>query len=197
MNNHNKFLIVGLGNPGTEYSSTRHNAGFWALDEIRGNLNATAKLEKKFYGHVAKANVNNCDTFLFTPNTYMNVSGKAVAAITNYYTIAAAEILVIHDDLDLPIGTAKLKDGGGHQGHNGLRDIIAVLGTNNFKRLRIGIGHPGDRDAVHDYVLSSPSKADKQEILAAIARAAAVIPEIIANHWQLAVNKLHSGEKFV
>jgi len=140
-------LFVGLGNPSDNYIATRHNAGFWWLDLIAAHTNSTLSMEAKMFGLVGKLNPNN-DIWLLKPTTYMNASGKAVVAVANYYKISPEEILVIHDELDLPAGQVKLKFGGGHGGHNGLRDIHAALGTSNYWRLRVGIGHPGEKNEV-------------------------------------------------
>ena len=137
-------LIVGLGNPGPQYESTRHNAGFWWVDQVCAETGSKLNLEAKFFGHAGKLN-GAIEAWLLKPTTFMNASGRAVGAIAKFYKITPEEILVIHDELDLPPGTTKLKKGGGHGGHNGLKDIAAQLGTPDFWRLRIGIGHPGEK----------------------------------------------------
>jgi PTH1 family peptidyl-tRNA hydrolase len=156
-------LIVGLGNPGKEYSLTRHNVGFWWVDLLAKKYNGLWKMEGKFFGEVCKIKINNEDVWLLKPLTYMNLSGKAVAGLARFYQIPVEDILVVHDELDILCGQAKIKQGGGHAGHNGLKDIGSILGK-DFWRLRLGIDHPGDRALVSDYVLSSPSKAQLSEI---------------------------------
>ena len=146
-------LIVGLGNPSAEYEKTRHNAGAWFAVKISELFNATLRPEKKFQGNVGTVKIGADECRLMIPSTFMNLSGQAIKAIMTYYKLSNGSLLVAHDDLDLPAGTVKLKFNGGHGGHNGLRDIINHLGTQNFYRLRLGIGHPGHRDKVHDYVL--------------------------------------------
>jgi PTH1 family peptidyl-tRNA hydrolase len=148
-------LIVGLGNPGPEYAATRHNAGFWFIDEVASRLRAPLVPERGYFGLAGRANVSGQAVWLLKPTTYMNLSGKAVAALARFFKIEPAEILVAHDELDLPPGQVKLKQGGSHAGHNGLRDIHAQLGSADYWRLRIGIGHPGVKDQVVDYVLKS------------------------------------------
>ncbi len=179
-------LIVGLGNPGDKYTQTRHNAGFWYIDAIAPN---PMLLESKFYGHVAKLNGGQ---WLLKPNTFMNASGKAVAAICNFYKIPADAVLVVHDELDLPPGTAKLKKGGGHGGHNGLKDINAALGTPEYWRLRIGIGHPGEKSEVVNYVLNAPSKTEFQLIAETINQSVTVLTELISGDFEKAMLKLHT-----
>ena len=152
-------LIVGLGNPGDKYTATRHNAGFWFIDALAAQTNSKLVMDAKMFGVVGKLSPYQ-DIWLLMPTTFMNASGKAVAAVANYYKIKPAEILVAHDELDLPTGTAKLKFGGGHGGHNGLRDIHAALGTADYWRLRLGIDHPGDKSEVVNYVLKAPTRAE-------------------------------------
>ena len=154
-------LIVGLGNPGREYAATRHNAGFRWVDEFARVHGASLRSDGKFHGQVARTVLHGHEVHLLKPQTFMNVSGRAVAALAHFYKIAPQHILVAHDELDLPPGSAKLKLGGGHGGHNGLKDIIAHLGTQNFWRLRIGIGHPGERAEVTNYVLNAPRKEEQ------------------------------------
>jgi PTH1 family peptidyl-tRNA hydrolase len=184
-------LIAGLGNPGPKYEQTRHNAGFWFVDEIARRYNAEFRKEAKFHGLACKVTIDGQDVWLLKPDTFMNLSGQAVNALAGFYKIPPASILVVHDELDLPPGTARLKHEGGHGGHNGLRDLIQKLGTREFKRLRIGIGHPGHKDQVHDYVLKNPSKQDKQDMDNAIDDAARLIPEIVAGDFEKAMNDLH------
>ena len=186
-------LIVGLGNPGREYEATRHNAGFWWMDELVRKHNASFKADSKFHGLVARAALHGHEVHLLKPQTFMNVSGRAVGALAQYHKIAPAQILVVHDELDLPPGSAKLKMGGGHGGHNGLKDIIAHLGTKEFWRLRLGVGHPGDRAEVVNYVLNAPRKEEQGSIEEAMRRALEVAPLIIEGKLEAAMLKLHSA----
>lgn len=189
-------LVVGLGNPGGKYEKTRHNAGFWWLDMIANQARATFRRESRFQGAVAKVATSGGDLWLLKPETFMNNSGQAVAALANYYKISGKEILVAHDELDLPPGGAKLKFGGGLSGHNGLKSIAANLGTQDFWRLRLGIGHPRDNAAsereVIDYVLHAPRVEEQDEIDSALTRALAVWPQIIADETEAAMLKLHT-----
>lgn len=182
-------LIVGLGNPGARYQATRHNAGFWFVDALAAQRGVTFKTAARYHGDVAELNGG----WLIKPGTFMNRSGQAVAALAGFYKIPVARILVVHDELDLPPGTARLKQGGGHGGHNGLRSLVADLGA-DFWRLRLGIGHPGHKDLVTDYVLGKPSQDDRLSIEAAITRAVEIVPAMIAGDPQGAMLKLHSGE---
>jgi peptidyl-tRNA hydrolase, PTH1 family len=186
-------LIVGLGNPGREYEATRHNAGFWWVDELARTQGANFKTDNKFHGLVARATVHGHETHLLKPQTFMNVSGRAVVALALFYKILPDQMLVVHDELDLPPGSAKLKLGGGHGGHNGLKDIIAHLGTKDFWRLRIGIGHPGERDQVVNYVLNAPRKEEQGLIEEAMQHAQDVAPLIIEGKLEAAMLKLHSN----
>lgn len=184
-------LIVGLGNPGSDYEKTRHNVGFWVIDAIARTQAIEFRAEARFNGEVCRiteADGNTC--WLLKPMTFMNRSGQALAAVAYFYKIVSSEILVIHDDLDLTPGVARLKQGGGHGGHNGLRDIIQHLG-NDFLRLRLGIGHPGDANAVINYVLHQPSHADATAIHRAITEAINVLPWIRGGELQKAMNQLH------
>lgn len=185
-------LIVGLGNPGQEYAATRHNAGFWWVDELARGHHADFKADSKFHGLVARANVHGCEVHLLKPQTFMNVSGRAVGAVAQFYKILPDQILVVHDELDLPPGSAKLKLGGGHGGHNGLKDIIAHLGTKDFWRLRVGIGHPGDRNEVSNFVLNAPRKEEKVLIDEALQRGQEVAALITEGKLEAAMLKLHS-----
>jgi len=186
-------LIVGLGNPGREYESTRHNAGFWWLDDFAEGQQCVFKAESKFHGVTARGNVQGRELFLLKPQTFMNVSGRAVGAMSQFYKIFPENILVVHDELDLPPGSAKLKLGGGHGGHNGLKDIIAHLGTRDFWRLRIGIGHPGERSEVSNYVLNEPRREESELIVHAMQRAQEVAPLIVEGKLEAAMLKLHSA----
>lgn len=187
-------LIVGLGNPGREYEQTRHNAGFWWVDGIASGKGAVLAADKKFHGLAARLNVTGHEVWLLEPQTFMNRSGQGVAALAHFYKIAAEEILVAHDELDLPPGTVRLKQGGGHGGHNGLKDIVAHLGTPNFWRLRLGIGHPGNREEVVNYVLNPPRREEREHIDAAQDKALAVLPLLLAGEVQAAMLKLHTNE---
>lgn len=188
----NVQLIVGLGNPGSKYEQTRHNVGFVLLDELARSKGAKLKLENKFHGEVIKLSLHGHDIWLLKPNTFMNLSGKAVAALARFYKIAPESILVVHDELDIPPGQLRLKQGGGHGGHNGLRDIVAQLGSREFLRLRIGIGHPGESRDVSDYVLHKAALEDQRNIENAIDEALRVLPQILEGDLEPAMNRLHS-----
>jgi len=185
-------VIVGLGNPGPKYTETRHNAGFWFIEEVARKYSATFRQEKKFHGEVAKISLQGKDIWLLKPDTFMNRSGLATQSLLSFYRITADQLLVAHDEIDLPPGTAKLKTGGGHGGHNGLRDIISQLGSKDFHRLRIGVGHPGSKDQVVDYVLRKPSLDDHIMISRDIDDAVAVMPELASGAFEQAMQKLHS-----
>ncbi|TVQ85485.1 MAG: aminoacyl-tRNA hydrolase [Chromatiaceae bacterium] len=185
-------LIVGLGNPGPQYEQTRHNAGFWFVDRLAERAGAPLRAETRFHGLVARIMVAGTEVRLLKPATFMNHSGRAVAAIARYFGIPPAEILIAYDELDLPAGGLRLKRGGGHAGHNGMRDSISALGSPDFWRLRIGIDHPGHKSAVVGYVLSRPSREDADAILAAIDLAEDSLPDLIEGRFQLAMNRLHS-----
>jgi PTH1 family peptidyl-tRNA hydrolase len=186
-------LIVGLGNPGREYEGTRHNAGFWWVNEFAHAHQIAFKAESKFHGLVARSVLHGHELHLLKPQTFMNVSGRAVGALVQFYKIEPAQILVVHDELDLPPGSAKLKLGGGHGGHNGLKDIIAHLGSRDFWRLRIGIGHPGDRAEVANFVLNVPRREEEELIKQAMQRAQEVAPLIAEGRMEAAMLKLHSN----
>ncbi len=188
-------LIVGLGNPGAEYQLTRHNAGFWFVDELARQGGQTFRLETRFHSEVARCRLEGREYRLQKPLTYMNRSGQAVRALMQFFRIPVEEILVVHDELDLPAGTVRLKSGGGHGGHNGLRDLVNHLGSKDFHRLRIGIDHPGDRRQVVDYVLKQPGKEDRRLIEAAMDSALEVMPLVIAGHLDKAMHQLHSQNK--
>ena len=186
-------LIVGLGNPGEKYADTRHNAGEWLIERLARRFNVSLNPENKFFGKTARTLVNGKEVRLLVPTTFMNLSGKAVGALASFYRIKPEEILVIHDELDLPPGTAKLKQGGGHGGHNGLKDIVAQLGNNNnFYRLRIGIGHPGHRDLVAGYVLNKPSPADRDALEKVLDEATDCVEMIFRDGMVKATNRLNS-----
>lgn len=186
-------LIVGLGNPGDKYTDTRHNAGEWLIERLARRFNVSLNPENKFFGKTVRTLVNGKEVRLLVPTTFMNLSGKAVGALASFYRIKPEEILVIHDELDLPPGTAKLKQGGGHGGHNGLKDIVAQLGNNNnFYRLRIGIGHPGHRDLVAGYVLNKPSPADRNALEKVLDEATDCVEMIFRDGMVKATNRLNS-----
>jgi peptidyl-tRNA hydrolase, PTH1 family len=182
-------LIVGLGNPGDKYESTRHNAGFWFVDAVAAQNTCKLALDAKMFGFVGKLDQ---DKWLLKPTTFMNGSGKAVAALANYYKILPSEILVVHDELDLPTGSAKLKFGGGHGGHNGLKDIHAALSTADYWRLRLGIDHPGDRNEVINYVLRAPTREENDALQASIHAACGVVPLMLKGEFESAMLKLHT-----
>lgn len=184
-------LLVGLGNPGDKYEATRHNAGFWWINQVAASTKSKLALDSKLFGVVGKLNVSN-DVWLLKPTTFMNASGKAVAALANYYKITPAQILVVHDELDLPPATAKLKKGGGHGGHNGLKDITAALGTPDFWRLRLGIGHPGDRNEVINFVLKAPLKDEQMAISRCIDDSVNILPQLLSGDFESAMLKLHT-----
>ena len=186
-------LIAGLGNPGREYESTRHNVGFRWVDELARLQNLSFKNETKFHGLAARGHLHGHEMLLLKPQTFMNVSGRSVGAMAQFYKIEPAEILVVHDDLDLQPGAARLKLGGGHGGHNGLKDIIAHLGTRDFWRLRLGIGHPGERAEVVNFVLNDPRKEEQALIEQAMQRALEISELIIAGNQEAAMLKLHSA----
>ncbi len=186
-------LIAGLGNPGSEYRGTRHNAGADFVEALAASCGCTLQEESKFFGFTGRIRFAGHDLRLLIPTTFMNRSGKAVAALAGFYKIAPEEILVAHDELDIPAGTARFKRGGGHGGHNGLRDIVPALGNNgDFYRLRIGIGHPGHASRVTGHVLGQPSVADRQRIDASITEAIAALPLLLDGDGTKAMTRLHS-----
>lgn len=184
-------LIVGLGNPGREYADTRHNAGAWLVERLARSCGCALAAEAKFHGLTGRARIAGCDVRLLIPTTFMNLSGQSVAALANFYKIPPPAILVAHDELDLPPGSARLKQGGSGGG-NGVRDIVARLGSSNFHRLRIGIGHPGSADKVTGYVLSKPSSDDRIAIERAIDAALDVLPLALEGEMARAMNQLHA-----
>jgi PTH1 family peptidyl-tRNA hydrolase len=185
-------VIVGLGNPGAKYTETRHNAGFWFVEEVAHKYGASFRNEKKFFGDLARVTVEGREIWLLKPETFMNRSGQSVQALLSFYRINADQLLVAHDEIDLPPGTAKLKTGGGHGGHNGLRDIINHLGTKDFHRLRIGVGHPGSKDQVVNFVLNNPTRDERDLIDRDIDDAVCVMPELAKGSLEQAMHKLHS-----
>jgi peptidyl-tRNA hydrolase, PTH1 family len=183
--------IVGLGNPGTEYARTRHNAGFWFVDRFADAARASFRRESKFHGELARAG----DVLLLKPMTWMNRSGQAVQALAQFYKLPPTEILVVHDELDLPPGVARLKLAGGHGGHNGLRDVHHHIGE-NYRRLRIGVGHPGVKERVMPYLTDERvSKDDEPLILRAIEDAQAAVDTWLGGSWDKAMQQLHSAPK--
>ncbi|MBY0437666.1 MAG: aminoacyl-tRNA hydrolase [Burkholderiales bacterium] len=185
-------LIVGLGNPGSQYERTRHNAGFWLVDRLARAAGTSLHNEPRYHGLAARTTIAGETCWLLEPQTFMNLSGKAVAALANFYKIGPADVIVAHDELDLPPGTVKMKLGGGFAGHNGLRDITAQLGTRDFWRLRLGIGHPGDKAQVHSYVLNAPRAEEQDLIDESITRCLAVIDWIARGEYEAAMLRLHT-----
>lgn len=185
-------LVVGLGNPGKGYERTRHNAGWWLLDRLAQQQGLKFIAEAKFFGDIAKASVAGRACWLLKPTTFMNRSGQAIQAIASFYKISVNHILVVHDELDLKPGTVRLKQGGGHGGHNGLRSTIEHLGSNDFLRMRLGIGHPGSKDEVVNYVLHQALAEEQKLIDAAIDLAVDSLPLIIEGDVQKAMQRLHS-----
>ena len=186
-------LIVGLGNPGSEYQKTRHNAGFLLLDQLAEREGACFAYESRFKADMAKFMLDKVPVYLLKPQTFMNKSGVSVSAFANYYGITPDQILVVHDELDLESGVVRIKKEGGHGGHNGLRDIIHQLDSKVFNRMRIGIGHPGDRNKVTQYVLKAPSKQEANLIHSAIDRALVEIPLLCQGEIEKAMRNLHSN----
>lgn len=185
--------VVGLGNPGAKYAATRHNAGFWFIDELARRNGVDLRNESKFSGELARIRGVGGDCWLLKPSTFMNHSGRAVSALCNFYRIDPSQLLVVYDELDLPAGVMRLKTGGGHGGHNGMRDICSALGTRDFSRLRIGIGHPGHKEAVVGYVLSRPGKQDQIAIEAGIDEALRHWESIQSGELSKAMNALHTA----
>ncbi|HVJ61679.1 MAG TPA: aminoacyl-tRNA hydrolase [Tahibacter sp.] len=188
-------LIVGLGNPGAEYLRTRHNAGFWFIDALAQDRGARFGIETKLHAESAKVTLDGQQVLLLKPTTYMNKSGIAVASALRYYKIEPDEMLVAHDELDLPPGVARLKFDGGHGGQNGLRDIVAHLGHGKFHRLRVGIGHPGHKDRVTPWVLGRAGAQDEDAIIGAVGAALDVLPLALAGDMNEAMKRLHTAPK--
>jgi PTH1 family peptidyl-tRNA hydrolase len=184
-------LLVGLGNPGSQYRHTRHNAGFWFIDELASAYGARFRSEARIQGETAIVDGPGGPVCLIKPMTFMNRSGQAVSVFARYYRLPTAQILVAHDELDFQPGVVRLKLGGGHGGHNGLRDIIAHLGSADFVRLRLGIGHPVDRALTTAYVLANPSTEDARAILEAVRKAVDVMPSLLSGDLSLAMNQLN------
>lgn len=187
-------LFVGLGNPGPEYALTRHNAGFWWLDALARELKTSLVMDKSFHGLVARTAVNSKPVWLLKPQTFMNLSGKSVAALSRFFKIESQQILVAHDDLDIIPGEAKLKLGGSHAGHNGLRDIHAQLGTDDYWRLRLGVGHPGVKSEVIDWVLKKPTLDHRLAIDQSIERALLALPCLLAGQMDKATMMIHTSK---
>ena len=187
-------LIVGLGNPGIKYAQTRHNIGFGFVDAICDKYGFDLKENKKFHGYADKVNIAGHSIWLLKPETFMNLSGKSVASLANFYKISTEEILVAYDELDLEPGIAKLKKGGGHGGHNGLRDIIAMTGSNQFYRLRLGIGHPGHKSKVVSWVLNRASPDDEISIERAVSKAVIVLEDLLDGKLEKAMKDLHTKD---
>ena len=190
-------LIVGLGNPGKEYERTRHNSGFWLVERFAASKGIALRKEPKYQALVGRIESSDAAgaAWLLMPQSFMNASGRAVQMLAGFFKIKPEEILVVHDELDFPPGTAKMKQGGGIAGHNGLKDISQRLASHDYWRLRLGIGHPGDKEAVADYVLQKPSAEDKAAIDASIDRALGILPQCLSGDMQAAMHKLHTEEK--
>ena len=186
-------LIVGLGNPGPEYAGTRHNAGFWLVDDLPGAVGAW-KNENRFAGALCRLSLWGHDCRVLKPGTFMNRSGQSIAAVSRFFRIPPESILVVHDDLDLPAGTVRVKRGGGDGGHNGIKDTIAQLGSREFLRLRLGVGHPGHREKVVGWVLKAPTRDEEAAIRAAIDAALDELPTILDGELEKAMNRLHSRD---
>ena len=189
-------IIAGLGNPGPEHRFTRHNAGFWFVDALAHALGAQFRSHARYHGEVCRVPLDGREVVLLKPQTYMNRSGRSVRALLDYLKVPAGELLVVHDELDLPAGTARFKLGGGHGGHNGLRDTITHCGP-DFWRLRLGIGHPGDKSQVIDYVLQRATPADEQALLQAIDAALQALPVFVRDGAEKAMHALHSAKQAV
>ena len=185
-------LIVGLGNPGRDYARTRHNAGWWFVDALAGQYGGTWKHVARDHTELAKIRVDDTELWLLKPISFMNNSGGPIAAVANFHRIPPAEILVVHDEIDLPPGVARLKQGGGHGGHNGVRDVIAHLGP-DFWRLRLGVGHPGSKELVIGSVLDRPTAAEQRSIEEAITRSLSVLPDMLRIGAQKAMHALHTA----
>ena len=185
-------LIVGLGNPGTEYAQTRHNAGFWYVERLAQQYGIILKSESRFHGVTGRGQINGHDVRLLLPSTFMNRSGQSVVPLAKFFQVTPQNMLVAHDELDRPAGVIKLKSGGGHGGHNGLRDIHAALGTPNYWRLRLGIGHPGNKNEVVNYVLKPPTKDEQSAIDQGIDNSSKVLDLLLKGDTEQAMLKLHT-----
>ena len=187
-------LFVGLGNPGAEYEGTRHNAGFWWVDALARELKVQLTMDRAYHGLLARTSHNGNTIWLLEPQTFMNLSGKSVGALARFFKIAPAEILVAHDELDVPPGEAKLKFGGSHAGHNGLRDIHAQLGTGDYWRLRLGVGHPGVKSEVVHWVLKKPSPDHRIAIEQTVDRSLKALPQLLAGDMEKATQLIHTSK---
>ena len=187
-------LFVGLGNPGPDYEATRHNAGFWWIDALSRELKAPLSLDKNYYGQVARTTVNGQTVWLLKPLTFMNLSGKSVAALARFFKVSPGEVLVAHDELDIVPGQVKLKFGGSHAGHNGLRDVHAQLGSPDYWRLRLGVGHPGVKEEVVNWVLKKPSAEHRTAIEDCITRCLKAVPELLAGEMEKATMMIHTSQ---
>jgi PTH1 family peptidyl-tRNA hydrolase len=187
-------LIVGLGNPGDQYARTRHNAGWWFVDALLAQRHGSWRHQQRQPVELARVLIDQSELWLAKPTAYMNQSGAPVAAIAHFYRIAPQEMLLVHDDIDLPPGVVRLKEGGGHGGHNGLRDVIAHIGA-DFWRLRLGVGHPGAKERVIESVLDRPTADEQQLIGAAMQRGLEAIPELLRDGAQRAMNRLHRRDE--
>jgi len=185
-------LVVGLGNPGARYAATRHNVGYWLVDEIARQGGGQFRENRAFFGETCRVDLGGAPIWLLKPTTFMNRSGHSVRALAHYHKFAAESLLVVHDDLDLTAGSIRLKRSGGHGGHNGLRDLHAQIGSDQYRRLRIGIGHPGVASEVMNYVLSKPSAVDRESIEAAMDVAIEMMPEIVRGEFERSMNVLHA-----
>ena len=185
-------LFVGLGNPGPDYAATRHNAGFWWIDELARELKVALSMDKSYHGYVARTTVGGQTIWLLQPQTFMNLSGKSVASLAKFFKVAPEEILVVHDELDIAPGQMKLKFGGSHAGHNGLRDIHAQLGSADYWRLRMGVGHPGVKSEVINWVLKKPSLDNRIAIDQAITRSLKAVPDLISGNMDKATMLIHT-----
>lgn len=187
-------LFVGLGNPGPEYDGTRHNAGFWWIDALAAELKTPLTMDRSLFGLVARANIGGNTIWLLEPQTFMNLSGKSVAALARFFKVSPQEMLVAHDELDIPPGEAKLKLGGSHAGHNGLRDIHSQVGTDAYWRLRLGIGHPGDKAEVVNWVLKKPSADHRIAIDQCIDRSIKALPQLLSGDMEKATMLIHTSK---
>jgi PTH1 family peptidyl-tRNA hydrolase len=187
-------IVAGLGNPGPEHLLTRHNAGFWFVDALAARLDAKFRSHTRFQGEISRVQIDANEVTLLKPTTYMNRSGLSVRALSDYMKVPPEQILIVHDELDLPVGEARFKLGGGHGGHNGLRDLVTHLGA-NFWRLRLGVGHPGDKSLVIDYVLHRAPKAEEEMIVAGVGQALDALPLFMSQGPERAMQSLHTGNK--
>ncbi len=185
-------LVVGLGNPGKQYEDTRHNVGIWFIEALTRQYQTSLAPETKFHGLIGQCTINNRNCRLLVPTVFMNESGLSIRSLLNFYKIKPEEMLVVHDELDFEPGVVRLKQGGGHGGHNGLRDIVAQIGSSDFYRLRIGIGHPGNRNKVTSYVLGPPNQADRIEIERAIDDGLRVLGDVVSGSFEQAMTYLHT-----